>query len=173
MNMCDIGVTYWLTGLSGAGKTTIGKKLYGYLSNKQDNLVLLDGDVLRDVFQSKDYSLEGRIGLGYKYSRLCRMLNNQGIDVIICTIAMFDDVRAWNRDNIKNYREVYIKVSMDELIKRDQKGLYTRALEGKEENVMGINAEFEEPKKPDLVLLNYGNNSADDSLSLIINEWNL
>ena len=54
------GTTYWITGLSGAGKTTIGKSLYQYLLQKKSNVVFLDGDILRQVYQAGDYTLEGR-----------------------------------------------------------------------------------------------------------------
>lgn len=47
------------------------------------------------------------------------MLSDQGIDVIICKISMYDEVREWNRENIENYCEIYIEVPIDELIRRD------------------------------------------------------
>lgn len=104
------GKVYWITGLSGAGKTTIGSKLYKILQKDKNNLVILDGDELRRVFKNSDYSIAGREKLAFQYSRLCRMLSEQGIDVICCTIAMFDSCRKWNRENINNYYEVYLKV---------------------------------------------------------------
>ncbi len=150
------GTVYWITGLSGAGKTTVGTLFFNYLKTKKDNVIRLDGDVLREVFQSYDYSQEGRKQLGYEYARLCRMIANQGIDVVICTIVMFDEVREWNRKNIDNYREVYLEVCMDELRRRDQKGIYSRAEANEEKNVSGVTWEAELPKHPDIVIKNYG-----------------
>ena len=115
------GAVYWVTGLAGAGKTTIGKLLYESIKANKDNVILLDGDELRELYESDDYSYDGRKKLATKYSKLCKMISEQGIDVICCTIAMFDECRKWNRDNILNYKEIYLKVSIEELIKRDIK----------------------------------------------------
>ena len=158
---------YWITGLSGAGKTTVGKRLFDLIKEKQNNIVRLDGDILRDVFQNQDYTYEGRKALGFKYSRLCKMLADQGIDVIICTIAMYDDVRKWNRDNIEEYVEIYLEVDMEELIRRDQKGIYSRALKEEEKNVSGMNMKTELPKNPDIIVKNYGDITPEKSLNII------
>ena len=166
------GVVYWVTGLSGAGKTTIGTILFNRLKEKKGNIVRLDGDNLRMVFKSNDYSYEGRKNLGYQYCAMCKMLADQGIDVIICTIAMYDDVRQWNRDNIKNYKEIYLRVPIEELIKRDQKGMYTKALHNEMDNVMGINLKYEEPKCPDIVIDNTGKLSPDQIVDMIIHKLN-
>lgn len=167
-----IGTTYWITGLSGAGKTTIGKKLYEYMI-KNNNVVLLDGDMLREVYQDYCYDEDGRINLTYRNGRLCKLLNEQGINVIICCIAMYDECRYWNRQNIKNYKEIFLNVPIEELIRRDQKNLYTRALNNEVCNVMGINMEYEAPKNPDLEINNLGDNTPDITVTKIIKEFNI
>lgn len=162
------GTVYWITGLAGAGKTTIGKLLYNSIKPNKDNIILLDGDKLRELYDSEDYSLEGRKKLAINYSKLCKMISDQGIDVICCTISMFDECRNWNRENISNYKEIYLKVSIDELIKRNQKELYTKALMKEIKNVMGIDIDFEEPKNPDLLVNNNGELSPEDIVNNII-----
>ncbi len=152
----DKGTVYWLTGLSGAGKTTVGFELVKILENQGKNVVRLDGDLLREVFGSTDYTLEGRKKISFQYSRMCKMLADQGVDVVACVIAMFDEVRKWNRDNIENYREIYLKVPIEKLIERDQKGLYTKVMNNEAANVMGMDVPFEEPKAPSLVIDNSG-----------------
>lgn len=148
---------YWITGLSGAGKTTIGKILYAKLKAEYPNTVFLDGDILRKTFgDDLGYTREERMKCAMRYGRLCAMLSEQDLNVVCCTISMFDCVREWNRKNIKNYREVYVKVSMDTLRKRDQKGLYSGITREKEKEVAGIHVDVEEPKHPDLVLENNG-----------------
>ncbi|SEQ15336.1 adenylyl-sulfate kinase [Butyrivibrio sp. TB] len=148
------GKLYWITGLSGAGKTTISRLLYDYLRTRQDNIVLIDGDQIREVYQNRDYSESGREKISYINMRLCKMLTDQGIDVIIAVIGMKNAYRQWNRENIENYYEIYLKVPMDELIRRDSKGLYRKALRGEIKNVYGIDLEYEEPQNPDIVIEN-------------------
>lgn len=167
------GTVYWITGLSGAGKTTIGILLYEYLKKKEDNIVFLDGDILRTVYQATDYSIEGRKKLAFQNGRLCKMLVDQGIDVVICIIAMYEECRRWNRKNIENYKEIYLEVPIKVLIQRNQKGLYSRALNNEIPNVMGINMDFEAPHFPDMVINNSGILRPEQVLKKIIEELNL
>ena len=90
------GTVYWITGLAGSGKTTIGKLLYDSIKFNKDNVILLDGDKLRELYESQDYSYDGRKKLAIKYAKLCKMISEQGIDVICCTISMFDECIIWN-----------------------------------------------------------------------------
>lgn len=158
------GRVYWITGLSGAGKTTIGRLWYRELKEKQDNVVLLDGDQLRMVFGGGlGYSGSDRYQLASSYGRLCAMLSRQGMDVVCCTISMFDAVREWNRSNIPDYVEIYLHVTMDTLYHRDQKGLYTRSVQ----NVAGLSLQVEEPKHPDLILHNDGEKTPEEQVALL------
>lgn len=144
---------YWLTGLSGAGKTTIGKLWRDELRRAGETVIFLDGDEMRTVFGAGlGFSREDRQKLAGNYGRLCALLAGQGVTVVCCTISMFDSVRAWNRANIPGYYEVYIEASMDTLRRRDQKGLYSQNAA----NVAGVGLEVELPSTPDLVLDNNG-----------------
>ena len=164
-----MSAVYWITGLSGAGKTTIGKLFYEKLKTEHPNTVFLDGDMLRKVFgDDLGYTREERIKCAMRYSRLCAMLQEQGMHVVCCTISMFDCVRDWNRENINNYREIYIKVSMDTLRKRDQKGLYSGASKEERKEVAGIHVEVEEPKQPDLILWNDGDRTPAEQVEAIV-----
>ena len=152
-----MGAVYWITGLSGAGKTTIGKLFYEQLKKQYPNTIFLDGDTLRSVFgDCFGYSREERRKCAMCYARLCKMLQEQGMNVVCYTISMFDSVRDWNRENIKGYQEIYIKVSMETLRARDQKGLYSGITNEKQKEVAGIHVDIEEPKSPDLILENDG-----------------
>lgn len=146
------GTVYFFTGLSGAGKTTLGSLFYRRLKNTKPNAVYLDGDEIRVAFgEDVGYTQAERLRWAGRIFRVCKLLSDQGIDVVCCSIAMFDSVRAWNRANIPNYREIYVRVTKETLISRNQKGLYTAG-----RNVVGIDLPFDEPKTPDLILQNDG-----------------
>lgn len=163
-----MSAVYWITGLSGAGKTTIGKVLYAKMKETYPNTVFLDGDTMRKVFgDDLGYTREERIKCAMRYSRLCAMLQEQDLNVICCTISMFDCVREWNRENIGNYKEIYVKVSMDTLLKRDQKGLYSGTTIEKEKEVAGVHVGIEEPKHPDLILQNDGEKTPEEQADKI------
>lgn len=151
------GTVYWITGLSGAGKTTIGNRLYYELKQKNDNVVLLDGDILKNIVGDElGYSENDRRKKAFRYARICKTLADQDIIVICCTIAMYDEVREWNRKNNKAYVEVFLDVPMDVLVERNQKELYSRYRKGEISNVAGIDVRVEFPKEPDLVIKNDG-----------------
>lgn len=164
-----MGEVYWITGLSGAGKTTIGKIVYEELRKKYSNTVFLDGDMLREVFGGVfGYGEEDRRQCAMCYARLCEMLEKQDINVVCCTISMFHSVREWNRKHIHNYREIYVKVSWETLRERNQKGLYSDMGGERDKSVVGIQIEFEEPIQPDLVLINDGEKSPEEQAWMVL-----
>ncbi|MDB4341920.1 adenylyl-sulfate kinase [bacterium] len=145
----------WITGLPGAGKTTIGKRVNSEMSQLYNNTVLLDGDILREVIgDNAKYSKKDRLKKSKQYSRLCKMLSDQGLIVICCVVSMYDEVREWNRKNITDYFEIFINAPIETLVERDKKGLYSSALKGEVKDVIGINAKYERPKNSDLVIFN-------------------
>lgn len=164
---------FWVTGLSGAGKTTIGNLLYQHLKQTRPT-IFLDGDIIREVLGNMiGYTKEERYKGAFIISRMCQMLASQNIDVVCCTISMFHDVRKRNRKNIPGYREIYLKVKPEVLYQRDQKGLYSGVKNGKLCNVMGMDLEFEEPKCPDLIVENNGDASPEQILEQILSDLNL
>lgn len=162
------GTFYWISGLSGAGKTTIGKMFYNYLKEKKNNVVLIDGDVLREITGDGDFTEAGRDNRVKKNARLFALLTDQGIDVVNCSIGLRNKYREWNREVITNISEIYIKVSMDELIRRDPKGLYHQALNKETFNVYGVDLPYEEPENPAVVVINEGEITPEDALRQII-----
>lgn len=161
------GVLYWITGLSGSGKTTIGSALYYTLKKEKDNVVILDGDVLKNLVGS-GYTENERVIRAQKYSTLCKLLVDQGITVIICTVAMFENVRQWNRKNIERYVEIFLNVPFEVLQKRDKKGLYSGHKKGKVRNVAGVDIKAEFPENPDIVINNDGSIGISDCIKIIM-----
>lgn len=152
------GLVIWVCGLAGSGKSTIGFSLYEALKEKNPNIVYLDGDELRDLLGHYDYDKQGRIEVALKRSKFAHFLSEQGLIVVVTTISMFEEVYIYNRKTLENYLEVYIKCDLGELKRRDQKGLYSGALEGKIKNVVGIDIAFDEPRAEIVVDNNLQNN---------------
>jgi adenylylsulfate kinase-like enzyme len=151
------GQVIWITGLSGAGKTTLAKELIQRIQKRGSNPILLDGDVLRNLLKVPENVLDShsrkvRLDLALKYAQMCRLLSDQGFIVVIATISMFDELYAWNRENITNYFEVYLKVPLDELRRRDPKSIYQRYKNGELINVAGLDLSVDSPQTPHLTL---------------------
>ena len=142
----DNGFVIWITGLAGAGKTTISQELFLKLKKEYKNVVLLDGDVFRNIFQEeRDFSLQGRLRVAKKISALYSFLSKNGLIVICATISLFDEIYKLNRQNIVNCLEVFVQCDFEELLKRDKKNLYTLAKQGKIKNVIGVDLEYDKP----------------------------
>lgn len=148
----------WLVGMSGAGKTTIGRHLYGMMKARNPATVFVDGDEVREVFRHNQgddpYSLEGRRANAERMAELCAWLDRQGIDVVCCCLSVFEETREWNRRTYSRYFEVYVEVPFEKLLEREVKDLYASALRGERRNVVGVDIPFAAPRRPDLVVDN-------------------
>jgi glutamine kinase len=163
------GRVFWITGMSGAGKTTLGLELSSRLRAAGRRVTFLDGDALRSVIaEDLGHSASDRRRSAMRNARLCRLLAEQGADVVCATISLFHEVQRWNRENIPGYREIYLRVPIDELQRRDSKGIYARAQRGEARNVVGIDVAAEAPEAPDLVLDNYGALDVDTAVDRIL-----
>jgi len=150
------GAVIWITGLSGAGKSTLAHELVSRLRAQGKTVAMLDGDELREVFDSvtaiaQNHGREGRLALAMQYAHLCRIFASQGLTVVIATISLFRQVHAWNRENLPGYIEVYLKVPVEELRRRDPKGIYRRFDSGDLTNVAGLDLSIDEPEAADWV----------------------
>lgn len=147
----------WITGLSGAGKSTLAHEVVARLRAEDKAVVQLDGDELRDVFgavaaNAQNHGREARLGLAMQYAHLCRIIASQGLTVVIATISLFREVHAWNRENLPGYFEIYLKVPVEELRRRDPKGIYRRFDAGELSNVVGLDLPIDEPEAADWVV---------------------
>ena len=152
------GTVYFFTGLAGAGKTTVGGLFYRRLKARKTNVFCMDGDAMDGVFERTGYSTAARLKDAKAQFRLCRALSEQGIDVVMCSISMYDEIRDWNRANIDNYREIYIKVTHDTLYRRDQKKLYSSGAK----EVVGVDLPWDEPGHSSIVIQNDGQETPEE-----------
>lgn len=154
------GKVIWITGLSGAGKTSLALELQRRLSGP---VTLLDGDVLREVlhYGNFGYDAESRRRIGHTYARLAKMLAEQGQTVLCAVVVMVDEVRRWNREHLPNYVEVFLDVPLYILQQRDRKGVY------KKSEVVGQDIVPELPTSPD-ILLSWGV-SVEENASRVMN----
>ena len=145
----------WIIGLSGSGKTTIANLLFKKLKKKYSNIVHLDGDIVRQIYDDKiGYSIADREKNAQRLSKMTKFLSDQKIHVIGSVLSNFPKWQQWNKKNIKNYYQVYLKVSLEKLVKRDKKNIYKKALQGKKNNVVGVDIKFKEPLNSNLVIDN-------------------
>lgn len=145
----------WIIGLSGSGKTTLATQVVQRIRAENGKVVLLDGDLIRALFGNDvDHTIDGRRRNAERLSFLTKYLSDQGIDVVAAVLSIFPEWREWNRKNVENYNEVYMKASMETLLRRDIKNLYAKAMRGEIPNVVGVDIPFPEPETPELVLDN-------------------
>lgn len=161
------GQVIWLTGLSGARKSTIAEKLITLFKARNLTPVVLDGDQVRAAIQDPHWQFDeaSRLRGSYIYARLASLFASQGHLVIVPTISMFEEVRQWNRLHNAGYFEVYLKTSQDVRRKRDPKKLYASHNQGKNAKMPGLDLNVELPTSPDLTIVNEGDITTVDSVA--------
>ena len=147
------GSVIWMSGLSGAGKTTLCNALWSLLKERVPELVRLDGDAIRNAFGNDLSHCEAdRIVQVKRVRGLARELADQGLVVLVAVLYMNPELYAWNRDHLPGYLEVHLKASLETVKRRDPKGLYAAAAAGRMPNVVGIDIPWHAPESPDIVL---------------------
>lgn len=150
------GRVLWITGLSGAGKSTVALAVQRKLFLRDITPLILDGDQVREAIDDPQwgYDRESRLRGSYRYARLAAMAAYQGLFVIVPTISLFHEVHAWNRDNIPGYYEVFLECDESIRRNRDPKALYQAHDAGEHINMSGLDQRVELPNKPDLTICN-------------------
>lgn len=142
----------WLTGLSGAGKTTIAKALNQQFKKVNIEPILLDGDEIRNSIKLTGFDEASRkkhnISVGYAAS----LFEKQGKVVIVSLISPYEGTRNDIRKMCQNFIEVYIATDLATCIERDTKGLYKKAMEGEIKDFTGISAPYEIPQNPEILI---------------------
>ena len=143
----------WLIGPSAVGKTTISKLIYEKISKKFQNVMLIDGDKVRNLYEHNlGYDKISRSKNTHRYIKLVHWLMDYNISSIVAVISPFEKDRKICRNKIKNYCEIYLSCSIEERIKRDKKKLYLPAIKGEKKNVIDVDIPFDKPLNNDLVV---------------------
>lgn len=159
----------WITGLSASGKTTLANIVARKLREEKYPVVLLDGDQLREVLGASSlHSQENRKTLAHQYSKLVKAITQQGVIVVIATVALFKEVHQWNRANIPGYFEVFLDVPLKTLKERDPKGLYKKYDLGEISNLAGLDLHVDYPSQPNLCIKFNRQNDADHDAKLLL-----
>ncbi len=144
------GILFWITGLSGSGKTSIAKLIKKDIVEKYGPTIVLSGDDLRKIFKLNKYDRLSRLEYGLKFSNFCKKITNQKINVIFAVVGMFDEIRSQNKKNIQNYVEIFIQSNLKKIIKKRKKKIYHNGIT----NIVGLDIKPELPKKPNLIIKN-------------------
>jgi adenylylsulfate kinase-like enzyme len=142
----------WITGLSASGKTTLSKAFEKKYKSHLSNMVLLDGDVIRDLF-GNDLGFtekDRQVQIG-RMQAIASFLEKQSLIVIVAALYSNNEILTKNRLLFSTYYEIYLKANIEYLMNREYKGLYKNALLNKITNVVGVDIIWTEPSKPDIV----------------------
>jgi len=162
------GFTLWFTGLSGSGKSTLARKVEEVLLERGMSVEVLDGDIIRtNLSRGLGYSKEDRDTNIRRIGFVCNLLTRNDVVAIAAAIAPYDEIRKENRQLIGNYVEVYCKCPIEELSRRDVKGLYAKALKGEIKNFTGVSDPYEEPLDAE-VIVETDRETEDESAAKII-----
>jgi adenylyl-sulfate kinase len=151
------GFTLWLTGLSGAGKTTLAALLATELRARGVNVEVLDGDEVRtNLSKGLGFSKEDRDTNIRRIGYVCRLLSRNGVGTVSAAISPYgavrDEVRRAVEQDGAEFIEVFVKCPIAVLAERDVKGLYKKALAGELKGFTGVSDPYEEPLAPDVVV---------------------
>lgn len=146
----------WLTGLSGAGKSTIAYHLIKQFKLLGTAPVILDGDQIRRSLKQNKFDETSRKAHNLHVGKMAAGLEEKGKVVIVSLISPYADIRDQIRSFCQNFIEVYINTPLDLCIHRDPKGLYKKALSGEIQNFTGLTAPYFPPTNPEITICTDG-----------------
>ena len=168
MTYMDQSFTIWFTGMSGSGKSTVGRAVAEALSARGLTVELLDSGRIREQLNrnlgfSREEIETNLLRLGYE----CKLLNRNGVTVIVAAVSPYRDVRDRLREEIGDFIEVHCRCPMEILMQRGAGELFAKARRGEIAHVAGVDAPYEEPLTPE-VLLNTDELTVEQSAGKVI-----
>ena len=168
--MNDPGPVLWFTGLSGSGKSTLSRLIENELRDRDLNVEVLDGDEVREnLSKGLGFSKEDRDTNIRRIGYVARLLSRNGTITITAAISPYAEVRNQCRAMCGDFVEIHTDCSIEELTRRDVKGLYAKALSGEIKNFTGISDPYEAPESPE-IRVNSETQTAEESLEVIL-KW--
>jgi adenylylsulfate kinase len=166
----DNGFVLWLTGLSGAGKSTIASAVAPSLAERGHRVEVLDGDEVRtNLCQGLGFSREDRdtniARIGYVAGKLAK----HGVAVVVAAISPYREARDKVRSSVADFVEVHVAAPVETCAERDVKGLYAKALAGEIKNFTGVSDPYEQPLEPE-ILLHTERETVQESVQLVL-DW--
>ena len=149
------GILFWVTGLSGSGKTSIARKIKPKISKLYGPTIVFSGDDMRKIFGLTKYSRSERFKNAINFSKYSEFITNQKINIIFANIGMFHKARKRNRSKIQNYIEIYIKANLKKIIKMGNKKIYKKF----DKDIVGKDIIPELPTSPNIIIHNKFNKS--------------
>jgi adenylyl-sulfate kinase len=166
----DSGLVLWLTGLSGAGKSTVAAKLEPALAERGHRVELLDGDEVRtNLCQGLGFSREDRDTNVARIGYVAGKLSGHGVAVLVAAISPYREARDRVRAAVDNFVEVHVAAPVSTCAERDPKGLYAKALAGEIQHFTGVSDPYEPPVDPEIVLHTEAE-SVDESVQRVL-DW--
>lgn len=161
------GLILWLTGLSGAGKSTIARGLECELKKRGCLVEVLDGDAIRkNLSKGLGFSREDRDTNIRRIGFVANLLSRNGVVTIVAAISPYRVVRDELRITTENFIEIYVKAPLEICESRDVKGLYAMARSGQIKAFTGIDDPYEEPLNPDIICYT-AEESIEDSIAKV------
>ena len=163
------GFTLWMTGLSGAGKTTIALALTEVLHARGIKIERLDGDVVRQsLTRDLGFSKEDRDKNIERVTFVAKLLSRNGVGVVASFISPYQETRDYVRQETTNFIEVFVDAPIEVCAERDVKGLYAKAFAGEIPNFTGVSDPYEAPVSPEIIVRT-DQETVEQSVAIIIN----
>ena len=147
------GFTIWLTGMLGAGKTTMADYIAARLRQVGRSVEVLDEDDVKDeLFDELEEVKDDRVLVTRRLGFVADLLSRNGVCTVVACCSPYKSIRDENRRLINRYLEIYVDCPTEDLIKRDNTGKYKKALHGEIPNFIGITEPYEPPGSPEVTI---------------------